>query len=170
VSGGVSLRDAVPGDEARVETFVRALAEYERLSHEVRGTAADFGRALFGTPKRAWALFAELEGEAAGGEPVGGEPVGFALWFYNFSTFAAKPGLYVEDVFVPPGHRGRGIGRMIFRHLARRALAEGCARVEWSVLDWNEPAVGFYRSIGARSMDDWTVQRLDGEALENFAA
>ena len=160
MSGEVILRDAVPGDEALVSTFVRGLAEYEQLLHEARGTEADFRRALFGQPKRVWALFAEL----------GDKPVGFAVWFYDFSTFLAKPGLYVEDVFVEPEHRGRGIGRRIFRHLARRALNEGCARMHWSVLDWNAPAIGFYRSIGARPMDAWTVQRLDGNALVEFAA
>ena len=160
MTGAVTLRDAAPGDEALAAHYVRALAEYEKLLHEARGTPEDFRRALFGTPPRAWALFAELDGK----------PVGFALWFYNFSTFAAKPGLYVEDVFVEPEHRGRGIGRMIFRHLARRALDEGCARMEWWVLDWNAPAIGFYRAIGAQPMDQWTVQRLDGEALAAFAS
>lgn len=160
MSGEVILRDAVPGDEALVGTFVRKLAEYEKLLHEVRGTEVDFRVALFGPSKRIWALFAEQDGK----------PVGFALWFYDFSTFLAKPGLYVEDVFVEPEHRGQGIGRMIFRQLARRALDEGCARMHWSVLDWNAPAVGFYRSIGARPMDAWTVQRLDGDALVEFAA
>ena len=155
----IVLSDAVPGDEALVAHFVRALAEFEKLLHKAHGTEADFRRALFGTPPRAWALFAELDGK----------PVGFALWFYNFSTFAAKPGLYVEDVFVAPEHRGRGIGRMIFRHLARRALDEGCACMQWWVLNWNAPAIGFYRSIGALPMDDWTVQRLDGDALAEFA-
>jgi len=125
----------------------------------VCGTAADFRTALFGSPPRVWGLVAER----AGG------PVGFALWFYDFSTFLAKPGLYVEDVFVEPECRGQGIGRMIFRHLARRALDEGCSRMHWSVLDWNAPAIGFYRSIGARAMDEWTVQRLDGDALRAFA-
>jgi GNAT superfamily N-acetyltransferase len=160
VSAALVLRDAVPGDEELVAWFVRALAEYERLAHKARGTAADFRRALFGFPPRAWAMLAELESR----------PVGFAVWFYNFSTFEAKPGLYVEDVFVVPEHRGRGIGRAIFRHLARRALAEGCTRMQWWVLDWNAPAIGFYRSIGALPMDEWTVQRLDGEALQTFAS
>ncbi len=159
MSGAVRLRDAVPGDEALIAGFVRALAEYEHLQHEVRGTAEDFRRALFAERPCAWALFAE----------DGGQEVGFALWFYTFSTFAAKPGLYVEDVFVQPRHRGRGIGRCIFRDLARRALEEGCLRMEWSVLNWNAPAIGFYRAIGARPVDDWTVQRLSGDALHSFA-
>jgi GNAT superfamily N-acetyltransferase len=159
VNGEVTIRDAVPGDQAQVAHFVRKLAAYERLLHEARGTEEDFHRALFGTPPRGWALFADIDGSAAG----------FAVWFYTFSTFAARPGLYVEDVFVEPAHRGRGIGRMIFRHLARRALDEGCVRMDWQVLTWNAPAIGFYRSIGARGLDDWMVQRLDGEALWAFA-
>jgi GNAT superfamily N-acetyltransferase len=159
VSDAVVLRDAVPGDEALAVRFVRALADYEKLLDQARGTEADFHRALFGTPPRAWALFAEIAGRT----------VGFAIWFYNFSTFAARPGRYVEDVFVVPEHRGRGIGRSIFRHLARRALDDGCARMEWRVLDWNAPAIGFYRSIGAQPMDEWTEQRLDGAALAEFA-
>ena len=160
MNGEVTLRDAVPGDEALAARFVRALAEYENLLHEARGTEDDFRRALFGPQPRAWALFAERAGQ----------PVGFALWFYTFSTFAAAPGLYVEDVFVEPGQRGRGIGRMIFRDLARRALDEGCARMEWRVLTWNAPAIGFYRSIGARPVEEWVVQRLDDAALAAFAA
>lgn len=155
----LTFRDAVPGDEGRVAWFVRALAEYEKLLHEARATEADFARALFGSPPRCHALFAERDGQA----------VGFALWFYNFSTFAGRHGLYVEDVFVLPEHRGGGIGRAIFRELARRAAAQGCVRMEWSVLDWNAPAVGFYRGIGARGMDEWTVQRLTGDALSALA-
>lgn len=159
MSGDLALRDAAPGDEASIAAFVRALAEYEKLTHQVQGTAEDFRRALFGPSPRAWAMMAEIDGAA----------VGFALWFYNFSTFRARPGLYVEDVFVAPGHRGRGVGRALFRAMARRAVAEGCARMEWSVLDWNAPAVAFYRAIGAQAMDEWTVQRLEGETLQNFA-
>lgn len=159
MTGDVVLRDAVPGDEALAAQFVRALAEYENLLHEVRGTEADFCQALFGTPPRAFALFAE----------VAGQPVGFALWFYTFSTFSAQPGLYIEDVFVLPEQRRRGIGRMIFRDLARRALAQGCGRMQWVVLHNNAPAIGFYRTIGARPVEDWIVQRLDGEALHAFA-
>jgi GNAT superfamily N-acetyltransferase len=155
----LTLRDAVPGDEALVAGFVRALAEYERLAHEAVATEADFRRALFGTPPRAQAIIAEQDGA----------PVGFALWFYNFSTFAGRPGIYLEDVFVIPDARNRGIGRAIFRHLAARALDEGCARLEWSVLDWNAPSIAFYRSMGAVAMDGWTVQRLSGPALAAVA-
>jgi len=155
----LTLRDARPADVPAVLRFVRALAEYERLAHAVRATEADFHRALFGDPPRAHALLAERDGAA----------VGFALWCHNFSTFEGRHGLYVEDVFVDPAHRGAGIGRAIFRDLARRAVAGGCARMEWSVLDWNAPAVGFYRAIGATGMDEWTVQRLSGDALRALA-
>ena len=154
------LRDAVPGDEALVAGFVRALAEYEKLAHEAVAAPEDFRRALFDSPPRCHAMFAEVAGEA----------VGFALWFYNFSTFTGRSGLYVEDVFVRPPHRGQGIGLALFRGLAARAVAEGCGRMEWAVLDWNAPAVGFYRRIGARALDGWTRQRLSGDALAALAA
>ncbi len=154
------FRDAVAGDEALVAIFVRGLAEYENLAHEAVATEADFRRALFGPIPRCHALFAEVDGQA----------VGFAVWFYNFSTFTGRPGLYVEDIFVIPDHRGRGIGRAIFRELARRAIAEGCGRMEWWVLNWNESAISFYRSLGAQPMDEWTTQRLTGEALAAVAA
>lgn len=153
------LRDVMPGDLELLLRFVRALAEYGRLSHEVQASEEDFRRALFGLPLRAAALIAE----------VGAEPAGFALWFYNFSTFEGRPGLFVEDVFVEPRFRGRGIGRQIFHALARRALAEGCARMEWCVHDWNEKAIHFYQSLGARPMTEWTVQRLSGHALATLA-
>ena len=153
------FRDAVPGDEGRVAWFVRALAEYEKLAHEAQASEGDFARALFGSPPRCHALFAERDGVQ----------VGFALWFYNFSTFAGRHGLYVEDVFVLPEHRGAGVGKAIFRELARRAVEQGCVRMDWSVLDWNEPAVKFYGAIGARAMDEWTVQRLTGDALAALA-
>ena len=154
------LRPAVREDAPALLRLVRALAEYERLLHEVRTSEADLEAALFGEPRRASALIAESAGVA----------VGFALWFYTFSTFTGRAGLYLEDVYVLPEHRGRGIGRAIFRHLAAHALAEGCARFEWAVLDWNEPAVGFYASLGAQPLAEWTVQRLSGPALASLAA
>jgi len=156
---GLILREAVPGDEAVVLRFVRDLAEYERLVHLVRATEADLRASLFGAPPRAHALIAEFQGT----------PAGFALWFYCFSTFEGRASLYVEDVFVEPAHRGRGIGFAIFRDLARRAVAERCARMDWSVLDWNQPAIDFYHRIGARPVRGWTVQRLTGEALAALA-
>lgn len=156
----LSLRDVRPGDEGLVLRFVRALAEYEKLLHEVTATEEHFRRLLFGEPRRAEALVAEWEGR----------PVGFALWFYSVSTFDGAPKLYLEDVFVEPEMRGQGIGRAIFVELARRAIAAGCGRMEWSVLDWNAPSIAFYRSIGALPREGWTLQRLSGAALEALAA
>ena len=155
----ITFREAAPGDEPQIEWFVRALAEYEAQLHEVQATQADFAAALFGPTPACHALFAELDGET----------VGFALWFFNFSTFVGRAGLYVEDVFVLPSHRGHGVGRAIFSELARRAIAAGCQRMDWSVLDNNTPAVKFYGAIGARPQDEWTVQRLTGDALSAMA-
>jgi GNAT superfamily N-acetyltransferase len=154
-----TLREAGPEDLPVLLGFVRKLAEYERLADQVRATEDDLRASLFGPSPRAHALLAE----------TGDGPVGFAVWFYNFSTFAGRAGIYIEDVFVEPSHRGRGIGRGIFSHLARRAMAEGCPRVEWAVLNWNAPAIGFYRGLGARPMDEWTVQRMSGAALMALA-
>ena len=151
------LRDATADDAGLIAGFVRALAEYEKLAHEAVASDADFATAL--SSGTVAALVAELDGA----------PVGFALWFHTFSTFTGKRGLYLEDIFVLPEHRGHGVGRAILRHLAGRALAEGCVRMEWSVLDWNKPAVDFYRAIGATPMADWTVQRLDRGALAALA-
>ena len=159
MTDALTLRDAVPGDAALILRFVRRLAEYERLADEVRATEELLRGALFASPPRGHALIAEK----------GGEAVGFAVWFYSFSTFEARASLYVEDVFVVPERRGRGIGRAIFRDLARRAVAQGCARMDWAVLDWNQPAIDFYRGIGARPVAGWTVQRLSGEALASLA-
>ncbi len=159
VMTGLALREAIPADLPTVLRFVRALAEYERLADEVRATETDFGEALFGEPRRAYALLAE----------IGGSAVGFAVWFYDFSTFEGRPGLWVEDVFVDLERRGQGIGRAIFAWLARRALHEGCTRMNWSVLDWNAPSIAFYRGLGAVPQDEWTVQRLSGDALAALA-
>jgi GNAT superfamily N-acetyltransferase len=155
----VTLRLARPEDVPIILGFVQALAAFEQLSHEVVATEADFLEALFGEPARAEALVAE----------IGSEPVGFALWFYNFSTFRGRHGLFVEDVYIDPAHRGAGIGREIFRFLARHAISQGCARMDWDVLDWNEKAIRFYRSLGAYPLDGWTRQRLTGPALETLA-
>ena len=151
----VGFRDAVPGDEVLVTRFVRGLADYEKLPHLAVATEADFRRALFGPKQRAWAMIIELDGEA----------VGMALYYFVFSTFTGRPGLYLEDIFLEEGVRGRGIGRAIFRELAARAVAEGCTRMDWSVLNWNAPAIAFYRSLGGKPKEDWTTYRLDGEAL-----
>ena len=154
----MALRDAVPADVPLVAHFVRELAEYEKLAHLAIGTSDQFEALLFGDPPRAHALIAEWEGA----------PVGFALWYFGVSTFAARTMLYVEDVFVEPAARGRGIGRAIFADLARRAIAAGSVTLEWSVLDWNAPSIAFYRSIGATPHYGWTTQRLSGEALSSL--
>lgn len=156
---GLLLRDAAEPDLPLILRFVRALAAYERLEHEVEATEEEFRRFLFAAPRRAEALIAEWEGA----------PAGFAVWFYSFSTFLGRPSLYVEDVFVEPALRGRGIGRAIFRDLARRALAQGCGRMEWSVLDWNKNSIAFYRSLGARAREGWRLKRLTGPALAALA-
>ena len=157
---GARLREAGPEDLDLVLRFIRALAEYERLTHEVKADAATLGRFLFEEPRRAEALIAEWDGR----------PVGFAVWYYSFSTFLGRPSLYVEDVFVEPAMRGKGIGKAVFAHLAARALAQGCGRMEWSVLDWNAPSIAFYRSLGAKPREGWTLQQLTGEALSALAA
>jgi GNAT superfamily N-acetyltransferase len=157
--GRLALRDAGEADLPLVMRYVRALAEYEGLADQAVATEAEFRRFLFGEPRRAEALIAEADGA----------PAGFAVWFYSFSTFLGRPSLYVEDVFVEPVARGRGIGRAIFRDLARRALAAGCGRMEWSVLDWNAPSIAFYRSLGAEPRRGWTTQRLTGDALSALA-
>ena len=154
-----ALRMVMPEDVPTILGFVRALAQYEHLEDEVSATEADFHASLFGTPARAECLLAELDGK----------PVGFAVWHYNFSTFQGRHGLFLEDIFVDPAHRGSGIGRAIFRFLAERAIAQGCARMDWDVLNWNGVAIRFYRSLGALPLDGWTRQRLTGRALEALA-
>ena len=151
---------AAPADAALIVTLVRELAEYERLLHEVRIAPEDIVRDLFGPRPYAEAAIAR----------EGDEAVGFALWFHNYSTFAGQPGLYLEDLYVRPASRGRGHGEALLRYLARLALERGCARFEWAVLDWNAPALAFYRTLGAVAMDDWTVQRVSGEALQALAS
>ncbi len=154
-----ALRDAVPADAEEIFRLVVALAVYEKMEDKVVAKAADFRKQLFGPTPRAQAMVAEM----------GGRVVGMAIFFFNFSTFHGKPGLYLEDIFVEPECRGAGIGRAFFVALARRALAEGCSRMEWSVLDWNAPSIAFYRSLGAVGMDEWTVQRLTAEKLAALA-
>jgi len=156
----VILRAARPEDVGDVLRLVRRLADYERLLHEVTANEQHFMAALFDPCPRAHAVLAWVESA----------PVGFALWYYTFSTFAGGPDLFLEDIFVEPAHRGTGIGRALFRHLARTAQDENCRRMEWRVLNWNQKSIDFYRSIGARPMQDWTVQQLDGPALAALAA
>lgn len=158
VNGNLHIREASPADVPLILDFIRALAEYERLSHEVVATEDLLRETLFGDRRTAEALLGYLDGE----------PVAFALFFHNFSTFLGRPGIYLEDLFVKPAARGRGIGRAMLTHLVRLAKERKCGRVEWSVLDWNEPAVNFYRSLGAVPKDEWTIFRLTGEALDRF--
>lgn len=146
-------------DVALLLRLIKALADYEQLSGEVVASETLIRDALFGPKPSAEAAIAY----------AGDDAVGFAVWFYNFSTFVGRPGLYLEDLFVLPEWRGRGIGRALMGHLARLAVARGCGRMEWAVLDWNEPAIRFYRSIGAQAMDGWTVYRLTGDALTRAA-
>lgn len=155
----ISIRAATRDDLDLIFRFICDLAEYERLRDEVHADVETLGVHLFGPHPMAEVLIGEIEGE----------PRGFALFFHNFSTFEGKPGLYLEDLFVMPEARGSGLGKALLAHLAGIALDRGCARFEWSVLDWNEPAIAFYRAIGAKPMDEWTVQRLDGEALRQLA-
>ena len=155
----LTIRPAAPGDETLVHALVAALADYEKRSHEVEASPASFATALFSDNPRVFCDIAEWDGE----------PVGFALWFYSFSTFIGRHGIYLEDLFVIPEMRGKGIGKALLRHLARRCRAEKLGRLEWWVLDWNEPAIGFYRSLGAKAMDEWTVYRVTGPALAELA-
>ncbi|TDK23029.1 GNAT family N-acetyltransferase [Luteimonas aestuarii] len=155
----IQLRPATRADVPTILALIRGLADYEKLAHEVEADEDGLADTLFGTRPGAEVVIAEADGHAAG----------FALFFHNYSTFLARPGLYLEDLFVLPAYRGRGIGRALMVHLARLALERGCGRFEWSVLDWNVPAIGFYRSLGAVGMDEWTVQRVSGEALQRLA-
>lgn len=156
----IAIRPATLDDLPLIGELIMALAEYERLAHEVRFDPAVLGAKLFGPRPYAEVVIGEIDGTAQG----------FALFFHNFSTFEGRPGIYLEDLFVRPQARGSGLGKALLRHLAALALERDCARLEWSVLDWNEPAIGFYRALGARPMDEWTVMRLDGAALAQFGA
>jgi GNAT superfamily N-acetyltransferase len=155
----IRMQPATERDLPLVLEFIRALAEYERLSHEVTATEDLLRHWMFGPNKVAEAVIAY----------DGDEPVGFALYFHNFSTFLGRAGLYLEDLFVKPHARGRGIGKMLLRHLARIAVERGCGRFEWWVLDWNVPSIEFYKRMGAVPMDEWTVFRVTGDALANLA-
>jgi GNAT superfamily N-acetyltransferase len=150
------IRPAVPSDLDTIVELIGALAEYERLAHEVVLDPKVLREHLFGPRPYAEVLIAESDA---------GEPVGFALFFHNFSTFLGRPGIYLEDLFVRPDHRGAGHGKALLRELGRLALARDCGRVEWSVLDWNEPSIAFYRALGAQPMDEWTVYRVTGDTM-----
>lgn len=154
------IRSAAPGDAALIGALVRELAEYEKLSHEALATEDDFDRALFGPSPRVFCEIAEVDGA----------PAGFTLWFYTFSTFVGRHGIYLEDIFVRPQFRKRGVGRALIDRLAARCAEEGLGRFEWSVLKWNAPAISFYESLGAVAMDGWTVYRTDGDALARLGS
>jgi GNAT superfamily N-acetyltransferase len=160
----MNLRDAIrparADDAALVHGFIRELADYERLLDQVQASQADIAAVLFGPAPRAFCDIAELDGA----------PVGFALWFYNLSTFAGRHGIWLEDLYVRPEARGAGAGRALLAGLARRCVDEGLARLEWAVLDWNAPAIGFYDRIGAEAKSEWLIRRLAGPALAELAS
>ena len=158
-SEGVRIEPAAERHVPIILSLIRSLAEYERLAEHVVATERDLRIALFGDYPAAEAAIAYLEGQHAG----------YALWFHTFSTFMGKRGLYLEDLFVVPECRGRGVGRALLAHVARVAITRECGRIEWAVLDWNEPAIRFYRGIGAHPMDEWTIFRLAGRALIDLA-
>ena len=157
-AGGAAIRAAQAADAPEILRLIRALAEYEKLAHEVVATEDALRQTLFGAQPAAEVLLAEADGR----------PVGMALFFQNYSTFLARPGIYLEDLFVEPAFRGAGIGKALLRAVARLAVQRGCGRFEWSVLDWNQPAIDFYQSLGARPLDDWTIFRVTGEALRKL--
>jgi GNAT superfamily N-acetyltransferase len=153
------LREAAPADVPGVLRLVRGLADYERLLHEVVMTEPELHAALFGRRPLAYAQLAETEGKV----------VGLALWYHTFSTFRGRPDIFLEDLFVEPQYRGRGIGLALLRYLAQRAITDQCRRVEWRVLNWNAPSIAFYETLGATRMEDWHVRRLEGDALAALA-
>ncbi|MEK7264752.1 MAG: GNAT family N-acetyltransferase [Pseudomonadota bacterium] len=155
----LTLRSAVTGDAPVILQFISDLAAYEKLADAAVASAADIDRALFCANPKAFALIAEWEGK----------PCGLALYFFNFSTFLGKHGVYLEDLFVPEKYRGKGIGKALLVRLAQIARENDCGRLEWSVLDWNAPAIEFYKSLGAVAMDEWTIYRLTGDALSGLA-
>ena len=156
----VTIREAQPRDSALVYALVQELAEYEKLSHEVDATERDLAAALFAPQPRLFCDIAEWNNE----------PAGLALWFLNFSSFRGRFGIYLEDLFIRPEFRGKGLGKALMARLAQRCSQEGWARFEWAVLAWNKPAIDFYTAVGATVMDDWRLCRLSGAALENFAS
>jgi GNAT superfamily N-acetyltransferase len=156
---GFAIRFAKESDASLILRFIKGLASYEKLSHEVCATEDRLHETLFGARRYAEVIIGEFEGT----------PVGFALFFHNYSTFLGRPGIYLEDLFVQPEMRGRGFGKALLTYLAKLAVERRCGRVEWSVLDWNEPSIQFYKQLGAVAMGDWTMYRLTGEALTRLA-
>ena len=156
----LTIRPATPADVPTLIQFIRELADYEKLLHECHATAPDLHIHLFGPTPYAQAILACIDGA----------PVGFALFFHNYSTFRTRPGIYLEDLYVQPHHRGSGIGKALLKHLAKIALSQNCARLEWSVLNWNTPSIAFYESLGATPQSDWTTFRLTRQTLQDLAA
>ncbi len=155
----IDIRDAVPADAELILGFVIELARYEKAEHEVKASVEDIRKSIFGADSTTSALVCSIDGIA----------VGFAVYFYNYSTWLGKNGLYLEDLYVSPQHRKAGAGKALLKHLAEIALANNCGRFEWSVLDWNEPAIRFYQSLGAKAQDEWVAYRLQGEEIEKLA-
>lgn len=156
---GMIIRQAKPSDAGLILRFIKELAQYEHLSDQVTATEEILAEWIF-EKEKAQVVIGEL----------GGTPVGYALYFYNFSTFLGKAGIYIEDIYVRPEYRSRGCGTQFFHYLATLCVREGCGRLEWACLDWNKPSIGFYLSLGARPMDDWTIYRLDEDAIRRLAA
>ena len=155
----LNIRRARSGEAGLVLAFIRELAEYEKLSHEVEATEAMIAEALFAENPQLYCAITEWDGEA----------VGFAVWFANFSTFSGRHGIYLEDLYVRPSHRGKGIGKALLTYLAKECVDNGWSRMQWAVLDWNAPSLAFYKSLGAVMMDDWTLCRVAGPALARLA-
>ena len=155
----IQIRAATPEDAALILHFITGLAIYEKAEHEVLATESDICDSLFGKDATAHGLICDLRTE----------PIGFAVYFFNYSTWLGRPGLYLEDLYILPEHRGSGAGKILFKYLAEIAVARGCGRFEWSVLDWNEPAIRFYESLGAEPQDEWIIYRLTGEELVKLA-
>jgi GNAT superfamily N-acetyltransferase len=158
-TAGLQIRDATADDAALILRFIRELAIYEKAESSVQTDEAGIRESLFGPGAKARALVCEVDGQA----------IGYAVYFYNYSTWLGRNGIYLEDLYVSPAQRGSGAGKALLQYIARLAVAEGCGRFEWSVLDWNEPAIKFYEAAGAKPQSDWTVYRLEGEALKAFA-
>jgi GNAT superfamily N-acetyltransferase len=165
MSDNIIIRPATEQDVPLIQRFIRDLARYEHLEHEMVATEEGLRKSLFGERRYAEVVFA-----CVGDDPARTEPVGFALFFHNYSTFLGKPGIYLEDLFVRPEARGRGIGKRLLAWLAQTAVARDCGRLEWAVLDWNEPSIGFYRSLGAVLKSEWQIFRLTGDPLKALAA
>jgi len=155
-----NIRTATPADVPQILRFIRALGEYERLTHEIRATEQELHATLFGERRYAEVLLAHYEGQ----------PAAFALYFHNYSTFLARPGIYLEDLFVDPPYRGHGVGKALLQELARITVQRECGRLEWSALDWNRPAIDFYLRLGAVEMSEWSLYRLTGEPLRRLAS